>query len=217
MKSIILKSFILSIVMVGAISCKNNSNEPEPQLEAPAEASDVAVEYSIDTDASTIKWEGNKPTATHYGKVKLSSGVLLVHDNEIEAGKFEIDLKTITVEDLEGEHRTNLENHLMGTIEGKEGDFFDVNKYPTASFELTGIEDNAVMGNLTIKEKTLPIKFPATVEYGDNKLTLKSEQFELDRTQWGINYGSKSIFPNLGDKFVSDVMKISISLEAQKI
>ncbi|QAA80970.1 YceI family protein [Aequorivita sp. H23M31] len=216
MKSTFLKSILVVFILAGVVSCKNNETQAEKEIEAAAEASETAFEYKIDTNASELKWEGSKPTATHYGTVKLSSGVLLVHDGKIEAGSFEVDMNTIVDEDLEGDSKSNLEAHLKGTAEGKEGDFFDVKKYPTANFELTGIENNIVKGNLTIKDKTNAIEFPAAIVINGDKLTFTSEAIELDRTKWGINYGSKTIFPNLGDKFVSDIMKVTISLTADK-
>lgn len=217
MKKFILSSAVVAFVMVGAVSCKDNSKEIEPELQAASEASDMAVEYKIDTDESVVKWEGSKPTATHHGTVELSSGIFLVNNGNIEAGTFVIDMNTITDEDLEGEYKTNLENHLKGTTEGKEGDFFDVKKYPEAKFVLTSIEGNTVKGNLTIKEKTNPVEFQASIINEDDKIKLTSEPIELDRTKWDINFGSKSVFPNLGDKFISDTMTITLSLIANKI
>ena len=214
MKSTTLKITLLAFLAVGAFSCKNN--EKEAEIEVAAEASEMAVEYTIDAAASDIKWEGSKPTATHYGTIKLSDGIFSVYDGKVEAGKFVVDMNTITDEDLEGEYKANLEAHLKGTAEGKEGDFFDVKKYPTSSFELTGVDGNKVIGNLTIKDKTNAIEFPATITVDGDTLKLVSEPFELDRTKWGINFGSKSIFPNIGDKFISDTMVITLSLIAKK-
>ncbi len=65
---------------------------------------------------------------------------------------------------MDEKNRTNLENHLKGTVEGKETDFFNVKKFPTATFEITGLtEENGkkmLQGNLTIKEETKHIQFP---------------------------------------------------------
>ncbi|HLW32671.1 MAG TPA: YceI family protein, partial [Aequorivita sp.] len=127
-----------------------------------------------------------------------------------------IDMQSIVVEDLQGEDKARLEAHLIGKVEGKEGDFFNATEFPNAKFEMTGIENNIVRGNLTIKDLTHAIEFPATVTIEGDTLVLKSEQFEIDRTKWGVNFGSKSIFPNLGDKFVSDTMKLTVSLQAKK-
>jgi hypothetical protein len=47
-------------------------------------------------------------------------------------------------------------------------------------------------------------------------MTLTSEPFTIDRTNWGVNYGSKSIFDNLGDKFISDDIQLTVKLQATK-
>lgn len=216
MKSTTLKITLLAFLAAATFSCKNAEKETEVAVETPAEATEAAVEYNIDPAASEIKWEGEKPTTKHFGTISLNSGVFHLNNGVVEAGKFEIDMNSINVQDLEGEYKDNLEAHLKGTVEGKEGDFFNIKEYPTAKFELTGIENNVVKGNLTIKGKTNAIEFPATVTTEGDKMTLKSDAIELDRTKWGINFGSKSIFDNLGDKFISDIMKIEVSLVANK-
>ena len=71
-------------------------------------------------------------------------------------------------------------------------------------------------GNLTIKGKTNPVSFNATVSYPGDTMFLKSEKFKIDRTKWDVNYGSKSVFDNLGDKFISDDMELQIELHASK-
>ena len=216
MKSTFLKITLMAFITVGSFSCKNNEKEAEMPTEEAAEATEMATEYTVDTAASTIMWEGSKPTGKHHGSIKLSSGTVHLNSGNVEAGEFVIDMNSISDEDLEGEEKANLEAHLKGTVEGKEGDFFNVKEYPTAKFEMTGIENNMVKGNLTIKDKTNAIEFPATVTMDGDKMMLKSETFVIDRTKWNVNYGSKSVFPNLGDKFISDDIKITVSLVANK-
>ncbi len=206
----------MAFIAVGAFSCKNTEKEAEAMVEDAAEPTEMATEYTVDTSASQIMWEGAKPTGKHNGTIMLSSGTIHLNEGNVEAGEFVIDMNSINDEDLEGEDKANLEAHLKGTVEGKEGDFFNVKEYPTAKFEMTGYENNMVKGNLTIKDKTHAIEFPATVTMEGDKIMLKSETFEIDRTKWGVNYGSKSVFPNLGDKFINDTMKITVSLVANK-
>lgn len=206
----------MAFLALSAFSCKNMENEADKNTAQAAEATEMATEYTVDTAASQIMWEGAKPTGSHHGTMKLSSGTIHLNDGKPEAGNFVIDMNSINDEDLEGDQKASLEAHLKGTAEGKEGDFFNVQEFPTAKFELTSIDNNVVKGNLTIKDKTNAIEFPATVTMEGDKMMLKSEAFEIDRTKWGVNYGSKSIFPNLGDKFINDTMKITVSLVANK-
>lgn len=216
MKSTFFKITLMAVLAVGAISCKNTEKETATTIDEASKATEMATEYSVDAAASQIMWEGAKPTGKHHGTISLTSGTIHLNDGKVEAGDFTFDMQTINVADLEGTDKANLEAHLKGTVEGKEGDFFNVTEYPTAKFEMTGIENNIVKGNLTIKDKTNAVEFPAVVSMDGDKMTLKSEAFEIDRTKWDVNYGSKSIFPSLGDKFINDVIKINVLLVATK-
>lgn len=216
MKSTFLKISLMAFIAMGAFACKNTEKEAEKAVAEVAEATEAAVNYNVNTNESQILWEGSKPTGTHHGTINLTSGTIAVKEGAVEAGNFVIDMNTITDLDMEGDQKANLEAHLKGTAEGKEGDFFNVTQYPTAKFEMTSIENNIVKGNLTIKDKTNAIEFPATITIEGDTMTFKSETFEIDRTKWGVNYGSKSIFPSLGDKFINDAIKITISLVAAK-
>ena len=69
-------------------------------------------------------------------------------------------------------------------------------------------------GNLTMLSISQNISFPVQVTSQDSMVQVKSETFTIDRTKWGINYGSKSIFDNLGDKFIDDDMEITIDVTA---
>jgi polyisoprenoid-binding protein YceI len=218
-KSTILLAFAFCTAITFT-SCKENKEETK-ETEAVAEAEASAVTYITNPEKSVIMWSGSKPTGTHTGTISLDSGEVMVSDQNLEAGKFTIDMKTINVTDLEpNDGKENLEAHLMGTVEGKEGDFFNVNEYPTATFEITSVEGDAsnptINGNLTIKGKTNPVSFDATTTFSGDTMELKSDKFIIDRTKWGVNYGSKSVFDNLGDKFISDDMELEVALYATK-
>ena len=222
MKKIILNSALITFIALSYTSCKEkNKDEALQEISEVAEATAEASGFSVDVAKSEISWKGQKPTGTHNGTIKLSSGIVAAVNGELQAGTFTIDMNSIANLDLDGDMKASLENHLKGTVEGKEGDFFDVTKYPTATFELTGVEDEngniTVKGNLTIKDKTNPVAFPAVVSFTDDTMTLKSSPFMIDRTKWGVNYGSKTIFGDLGDKFINDEIELVIQLYATKV
>ncbi|HAH33887.1 MAG TPA: lipid-binding protein, partial [Flavobacteriaceae bacterium] len=85
-------------------------------------------------------------------------------------------------------------------------------------FVVTGVADvdgkTMMSGNLTMLSISQNISFPVQITNQDNMVQVKSETFTIDRTKWGINYGSKSIFDNLGDKFIDDDMEITIDVTA---
>lgn len=220
MKNVFLNFALIAFVGLATISCKDTKEADTKEAQEVADATPVSIAYNVDTAASKITWKGSKPLGTHNGTIDLTSGSLMVTGEEIEAGKFTIDMNTITDLDLEGDMKASLEDHLKGTVEGKEGDFFNVNEYPTSTFQLTGITTTdgktMVSGNLTIKDKTNNISFPAVITMNENSMTLISETFTIDRTKWGVNYGSKTVFDNLGDKFISDDVELTVSLVANK-
>ncbi len=55
-----------------------------------------------------------------------------------------------------------------------------------------------------------------TITNNDDQMTIESEPFTIDRTKWNVNYGSKSIFDDLGDKFINDDSELKISIKAKK-
>jgi len=217
MKKAFLSLTLLSL-LVFATSCKNNNTEAEVTEAQEVVEPTTGGEFNINTEVSVIEWKGSKPTGTHHGTINLQEGSLIVNGTSIEGGKAVIDMTTIQDHDLEGDMKANLENHLKGTVEGKEGDFFDTNKFPTAMFEITEISENEgktmVSGNLTMKDQTHNITFPAVITHNENSVEIKSESFTIDRTLWGVNYGSKTVFDNLGDKFINDEIELTITVVA---
>lgn len=217
MKTTTIKLMGMAAIVAFTMSCKDAQNEVEAtDAEAEAEATVEAVTYTIDTDASNIAWIGSKPTEDHTGNISLSGGMVTVNGEALESGEFTIDMNTIEVTDLEGEGAEKLKNHLAGTVEGTETDFFNVTVYPTAKFVVTGIEGNMLSGNLTMKDVTKNVTFPVTVAYDGDQMMLNSEEFTIDRTDWGIKYGSKTFTDIVADKAISDDIKLTVSLVASK-
>ena len=173
-------------------------------------------QVNVDTGSSSINWKGFKPTGEHFGTVKVKKGTFTVNDNKIVDGEFEIDMNSIVVLDIPSDESSNakLVKHL------KSDDFFGVKKYPTATFEITSIDVKAdktlVKGNLRIKEKTHPVSFSASVTIDGNNIHLKSDTFTIDRSKWDIKYKSQSFFGDLGDKFISDDMELSVEVHSTK-
>ena len=218
MKKTFLNVFMIAGIAMATVGCKNDTTSEEAKEVATANAE--AMEYAVDTTASEIAWEGNKPTGTHTGTIQLKNGTFKANDSIIESGTFVISMTSINVTDLEGDDKTNLESHLKGTVEGKEGDFFNVNQFPEATFEVTGINTvngkTMLQGNLTMKEETKNIEFPVMINQTEEAIEITSEPFAIDRTEWNVNYGSKSVFDGLGDKFINDDIILTLNLKAKK-
>ena len=206
-----MKKVILSLVVLAAVivSCKGKEDKKVEVKEA-TKVEAVVIDSNVNVAESSLLWKGFKPTGSHNGTVKLTSGAMSVSNGVITAGEFVIDMNSLA--DADGS--TRLDGHL------KSADFFDVEKYPTSKFVVTSSElkEGKVMvtGNLTIKDVTKSITIPATISEVEGVITFKSETFELNRADFNVKYGSKSFFDNLKDKFINDNMEMSFEVKGTK-
>jgi len=161
-----------------------------------------------------------KPLEKHTGTINLSNGTATVKDGQLESGTFTIDMNSITVTDLEGNSKAKLEGHLKGLQEKSADHFFNVTKFPSATFEITSLGNKEgktyLEGNLTIKGIKKNISFPANTTIEGDTMTISTEVFTINRTAWNINYASKSIFTDLGDKFIKDDIELKLEIKATK-
>ncbi|WP_339887975.1 YceI family protein [uncultured Flavobacterium sp.] len=210
------KLTLLGLGLLLFISCKEEEKET---LVSTTIDESIKGKFEVDS-TSSITWIGSKQTGKHSGTIKIKFGEFSVDAGKITEGKFVIDMNTIHVNDLEGEDKAKLEAHLKGDRDDVEDHFFNVKRYPEASFEvLTFTNENGVdmlEGNLTIKNKINKVKFPVSLEKVDDVITLTSPEFKINRTLWGVNYGSKSIFDDLGDKFIDDDIVLQLNIKEKK-
>jgi len=189
-----------------------------PEAKAPtAGANSTIANYNL--NKGTLNWTGSKVVggSSHSGTISVVLGDLSAKGTDIIGGQFVIDMNSITNTDLEaGKGKEKLEAHL------KNADFFDVAAHPRATFIITGAKPVAdggdathnITGNLTIKGISKSITIPANVAVVENKLTVVSPSFVIDRTQWGIEYGSGSIVGLAKDKVISNDIALVLNLEA---
>lgn len=216
-------SIVFLLVGFTLFSCK--SKEKTTTEKAGEVAAATGQSYAVNTDQSIVLWEGAKKVGgKHNGDVKIKDGSLFMENGVLKSGSFTIDMTTINSTDVTGDDKKYLDAHLMGTAEGKETDFFNVPKYPTAKFELvnaTKLMNNPdgnyiISGNLTIKDVTKQVKFKADVSESNGVIKASSSAFNIDRTEWGIKYGSSKFFDNLKDKVINDEMTFSVKIMASK-
>lgn len=163
----------------------------------------------VNTATSSIAWYAEKVTGKHNGTVALASGALNVDGNKLVGGNFTIDLKTIKALDITD---PGYNQKFIGHISS--GDFFEVEKFPTASFVITKIAGNQITGNLTIKGITKSISFPAEISVNGGKVAAKAS-ITIDRTDYNIKFGSKKFFDSIGDKAIMDDFKLVVSLVSE--
>ena len=207
----LLSVFLLAIGILSACS----SPRAEKITESPLEVKVSSLSdgnYTIDALNSRLSWRGSMlaGTKSHSGTAPLLSGNLSVLNGVPANGIFVIDLSSLKSD----EGITDLENHLKGA------DFFDTEKYPQASFLVREGRDlgngkYSLSGDMTIKDISRPLEIIASLSASGDSIRAESETV-IDRTEWGVKYGSGKFFQDLGDKALSDKIDLTLDLSLIK-
>ena len=158
---------------------------------------------AITPSNSKIEFVGAKVTASHPGGFTDFGGKIELGE-PVEKSQIEVTIQTASLY----ADKEKLTKHL------KSPDFFDVGKFPTATFRSTEItQDGAghtISGDLTLHGVTKRISFPATVSATDSEVSASAE-FSINRQDYGINY------PGMRDDLIRDlvVLKLSVKLPRQ--
>lgn len=168
----------------------------------------------INVQSSTVKWKGSKISESHEGIINIKKGVLIISDGLLVGGEFTFDMNSIGTTDMSEKYNQKLDNHL------KNEDFFNVELYPSASLVIKRAmkyKENIynLVGELTIKDITRPIKFQANVDINGENFSAQSK-IKIDRTKWDITYKSGNFFKDLGDKAILDEIEFDIFLLSDK-
>lgn len=211
-----MKFFLSTLVVAGVATA------PAFAKDAPKTATTAPTTLKVDTAASIVNWEGSKKLvkSTHNGTVNIQSGEIVLAGEQITGGTITLDMKSITDKDLESspKDKAKLEGHL------KSPDFFDVEKYPTATFKITSAKPiknskdgltHEVIGDLTMKGKTNPVTIPVTISRTGDSAEAKGKAV-VNRAKYDVRYGSGSFFDNLGDKVINDDIKLDLKVVAKK-
>lgn len=225
MKHLLLLLLIASTSLM-AVSCKSKgAEENTTDTTATTGTTPQGSAYEIDVPRSELKWNAFKPTGTHFGIVPIAGGTIYADGDIITGGSVEINMAGLEVKDSDGEMKEKLEAHLKGSVPGKEDDFFNVSKYPKATFNILGstklendpLGTHMINGELRIKDITKPVSFKAVVDLSSGvALKATAEPFVIDRTQWDIKFKSKKFFDDLKDDFVNDEIKLELTVGAVK-
>ncbi|UPK69799.1 YceI family protein [Chitinophaga filiformis] len=216
-------AFILLLTLAACGGASTDQAKTEEKKEA---AATTGVAYSIDTTATSVKWRATHKGgfAPRFGSIKVVDGSLNVENGSVTGGSFDVNMNTLTTDPASvtepDKKAADLDGHL------KSPDFFDAAKHPTAKFVITSVTPydstkeksllpgatNLISGNLTLKDSTLNITFPAQISVGENDVTANAK-FVIDRTAWGINYKTEGSPENW---VISKDVEIGLSLKAAK-
>ena len=174
---------------------------PESAAAKPADAETLP----ITTDNSKIEFVAAKVTRSHNGSFKKFSGTIDLVNNKPEDSRVSIDIEANSVETDE----PDLTKHLQTP------DFFDVAKFPKATFTSTKIEPAGgnynITGNFDLHGVKKAITFPATIQVAPDKVTVSAE-FSINRKDWNLTY------PGKADDLIRDgvVIKLNVSAPRKK-
>ena len=205
----LIKTFAIALPLLLAAACANPAADKSKAVTndaAPVAPASVGGEkYLITPENSKIEFVGSKVTGSHNGSFgKFSGAIDYLGQPEKSRVTITIDLESLTTDD------PKLTAHL------KTADFFDVAKYPQASFVSTEIKaggdkgaTHTITGNLNLHGATKSITFPATITVSPDAITVDSS-FSINRKDFGINYAGAS------DNLIRDEVVMTFRIRAVK-
>ncbi|SFJ20764.1 YceI family protein [Myroides guanonis] len=225
-----MNKFLILAVMASALlaSCGGSNGDKAQVATEQQVAEQKGSTYTVDTATSSVNWKGYHKGGfdPRFGTLK-TEGVVSVENAAITGGSFTIDMNSIATDESSvdpittgGKTAADLDGHL------KNADFFEVEKYPTAKFEITEVKafdaateksvlegaTNVISGNLTIKDKTVNVSFPAKVAVSENEVSLQSN-FTINRQDWGLTYGTEG---DAKDWMISQEVDMELNIVAKQ-
>ena len=165
-----------------------------------------AETVKISPENSKVEFVASKVTRSHNGSFKQFDGTIDLINNSPEQSVVSINIETGSV--------TADDEQLTGHL--KTADFFDIAKYPKATFVSTRIEPNnangvthTVTGNFDLHGVKKSISFPAAIQVAAESVAVNAE-FTINRKDFGINY------PGKADDLIRDGVVIKLSLKAPR-
>jgi len=141
--------------------------------------------YILDTANSKLHWN-----CAHFGLIKFKKGTILLENEQPVTANFTIDMTSII--------NTDIDNKLLqGTLQNvlKSIEFFNTEVFPESHFESHSIvktsENNyKISGDFIIFDTGICNDFEGTIELKNDSLYFNTKTIILDRTDWGVFYGS---------------------------
>jgi polyisoprenoid-binding protein YceI len=131
-----------------------------------------------------------------------------------------MDIRQITNTDMPADKGGD---KLIGHLKGE--DFFEVEKYPMASFTITKVQPvsettdgttHEISGDLTLKGETRNVTIPTTVSMDGGQFKATTPKFTINRLDWGIVYGNSAIEGLTKDKVISNDVGLELMIVANK-
>jgi len=166
----------------------------------------------LDLDECRLEWLGRNLVNKHHGTISITAGHLELSQGQLRGGELDFDLRSLKCADLDGHPAHDvLIAHLL------DHDFLDAAEHPDCRLvirsaeAIPGTHDSTpnlkIMADLTLRGVTQPIEFSATSGLTDEGKAAAQASFTIDRTRWGIIYGSSRFFQRLAGHLVNDLIE----------
>ncbi len=200
---------------VWLVACEDPSKkQPTAAVGAAASAAGGPTAATTETltfsdQNSKIGFVGSKVSGSHEGAFERFRGTIRLAGTKVEGSSVEteIDMDSLKVEP------EKLLDHL------KSPEFFDVARFPKATFKSTEIKPggaigatHTITGNLNLHGKEKSISFPATITVSDSEASTKAE-FTINRKDFDI------VYPGMPNDLIRDgvVLKLDIHAPRNKV
>jgi polyisoprenoid-binding protein YceI len=207
---------ITTLILLALLTfgCANPAaNKPKATVANAATESGSAKPANAETlvispENSKVEFVAAKVTRSHNGSFKQFAGAIDLVKNSVETSRVTIDIQTnsvVTDEDA-------LTKHLQTP------DFFDVAKFPKATFTSTNIRvgddsksgaTHSVSGNFELHGVKKSIQFPATITVAPESVSVDAE-FSINRRDFGL------VYPGKADDLIRDGVVIKLTIKVPR-
>ena len=171
-------------------------------------------EYTLSGEESQLMWEGNMlkiggvSLYGHAGTLAFQKGKMSMENGQITEGMFVVDMTTITPTD-EAYDEENTPDKLVGHLSSP--DFFAIEEFPTATFQIKGMEGNSIMGDMTIRGVTHAETIENVEVTVDGDIVMAKGSMTVDRQKYNVAWENPA-----EDKVLSDDLDLEFNIVAAK-
>jgi len=170
----------------------------------------AAGSYALDQVHSYVSFTARHLMVTKVrGRFPVTAGKLVIADDPAQSA-VEATIDVTAVESGDPKR----DEHL------RSADFFESEKYPTATFRSTRVEDHGdgeftLVGELTLRDRTHPVTLKGEYlgtqasPWGDTRVGFSAET-EISRKDWGLEW---NVALETGGVVVGDKIKLAIDAE----
>ncbi len=175
-----------ALVPVANVTEVNSATSSADPKVSEVTTNNIVSNKEVDNASVKIAFKGFGPGKVHSGSFSKIDSKLSFSGNDLK-GEVTVDMNSLTT-DTEA-----VTKHL------KTDAFFDVAKYPTATFKLTPSKDGKISGVMTIHGVSKNVSFDAIIEqtYPERYVA----KFNIDMKEFGID-----------QKFANEVVEVTVTV-----